>query len=115
MDELVTETEAPLRRSWPAFACAGFVLLAVIVELTVSQNAGAVAPRGFSRFAPAAWPDPLRVMWWLAVAAAAGGYRLFADLLGGRKPRWALVAVSAAPFAFFAVGIALGSGWATYY
>ena len=104
-----------LRPSWPAFACAGFVLLAVVVEFTVSQNAGAVAPRGFSRFAPAAWPDPLRVAWWLAVAAAAGGYRVFADLIANRAPRWALAAVSAAPFAIFAFGIAFGSSWATYY
>jgi hypothetical protein len=54
------------------------------------------------------------VAWWIAVAAAAGTFRLCLHRLGVRQ-RPVVVVVSAAPFLVFATGIALGASWATFH
>lgn len=64
--------------------------------------------------APLAWPQPVRVAWWLAVATAMLVFRV---LLGraGFPQRRSVVVLSTAPFVIFAAGIAIGADWATWH
>lgn len=94
--------------------CAGFVLLAVAGEVLGGLGANSPAPAWAEIVVPLAWPRPLRILWWLAVAAAAGGFRLGLHRLGMPQRRWVVVA-SVAPFLIFAAGIAAGTSWATWH
>ena len=121
MEPRADDTEQPVVSAWPAFACAGFVLLAVVLEF-LGGNGGTAAVVGLHQtsehtwrdFVPSAWPEAPRVIWWLAVAGATAGYRLHADRMQHRAPRAWLAVVSAAPFLVFAGGVATSMGWATF-
>lgn len=63
---------------------------------------------------PIAWPAPARVIWWLAVAGAAGLFRLGLHRLGFGQ-RLLIVVASIGPFVAFAIGIATGSSWSTWH
>lgn len=68
----------------------------------------------WAEIVPIGWPQPARIAWWIAVAAAAGGFRLGAHRLGFRQ-RPLVVALSVVPFLVFAFGIAIGAGWSTWH
>ena len=102
------------RRAWSAFACAAFVLVAVVLEFVGGRGGAAITTSHHRSIAPSAWPTGLRVAWWLAVAGASGGYRFLADQIGQRSPRIWLVALSAVPFLLFAFGVATNRSWATF-
>ncbi len=97
-----------------AFAAAGFVLLAVALELVGSAWANSPAPSWAHVLVPLAWPAPARVVWWLLVAGAAGTFHVGVARSGhGGRPviGWLTVAL----FVGFAIGIALGAEWATWH
>lgn len=97
-----------------ALLCAAFVLAAVTLEVVGGQNANAPHPAWAEWVIPLAWPQPLRVLWWLVIAGAAGGYRiLLAE--AGFSPRRPVTVLLVAPFLVFAAGIATGAGWATWH
>ena len=97
-----------------ALLCAAFVLTAVSLEVVGGQNANSPHPAWAEWAVPLAWPQPLRVLWWLAIAGAAAGYRI---LLGraGFSPRRPLTVLLVVPFLLFAAGVAMGAGWATWH
>lgn len=97
-----------------AAACASVVLVAVAAEVVGGSFANSQVAPWAERLVPLAWPAPIRVLWWTAVAAAALGYRLAMRRLGFRQP-WPLIAASVVPFLSFAAGIAAGAGWATWH
>lgn len=97
-----------------AIGSAAVVLLAVALEVVAGSAANSPAPSWVVRVVPLAWPQPLRVVWWLVVAAAALAFRLCLRRLGFRQRSWIIVA-SVAPFAVFAAGIAFGADWATWH
>lgn len=94
-------------------ASIAFVLLAIVLELVGGSFANSPVP-AWAHVAPIAWPTGLRVLWWLAVAAAAGLFRLGLHRLGHRQ-RPVIVVASIAPFLVFASGIAAGADWATWH
>ena len=97
-----------------AVASAVFVLAAVGLEMFAGTAANSPAPSWAARAVPLAWPQQLRVVWWLMVAAAAFGFRLGLHRLGFRQRPW-IVAASVIPFVVFAAGIALAADWATWH
>ena len=97
-----------------ALGCAAFVVLALVAEVVASLYADSRVPSWAVRVFPLAWPQPVRVVWWLAVAAAALGYRVMMGRLGIPQRRWVVV-ISVAPFVIFAAGIAIGADWATWH
>ncbi|MGH9151469.1 MAG: hypothetical protein ACRD03_03475 [Acidimicrobiales bacterium] len=105
---------ATARLGFAALACAGLVLVAVVLEVVGGTAANSPAPGWAGYVVPLAWPQALRVAWWLAVAAAALGFRLALHRLGFRQ-RAPMVVASVAPFVVFAAGIATGAGWATWH
>lgn len=96
-----------------AAGSAGFVLLAVALELLAGSFANSPVP-GWAELVPLAWPRPLRVLWWTTVAVAAAGFRLGLHRLGFRQ-RAPVVLASVVPFVAFAAGVAAGAGWATWH
>ncbi len=92
---------------------AAFVIAAVVLEVLAGSYANSPLP-SWAEIVPLAWPQPLRVMWWAAVATAAGAFRLGLHRLGIRQ-RPAIVAASVLPFVAFAIGVATGSSWSTWH
>jgi hypothetical protein len=90
-----------------------FVALAVVLEVVGGSFANSTVP-GWAHVVPIAWPSGLRVLWWMAVAAAAGLFRLGLHRLGIRQ-RPIVVAGSVLPFLAFAAGIAADADWATWH
>lgn len=110
----LAEPAHPGRWLLAAAACAVFVVAAVVVEMVAGAATATFEPPWVLRWVPLAWPQPVRVLWWLLVAGAAGGHRWLLDRSAGRQ-RWWLVALYAAPFAAFAGGVAAGAQWATFH
>lgn len=96
------------------WGCGAFVLMAVVTEMVSGAWANSPVPAWAERVAPLAWPAPARVVWWVAVAAAAAGFRAAEAVAGIRRSRW-VVAASVVPFIAFAAGIAAGAPWATWH
>jgi hypothetical protein len=97
-----------------ALAAAAFVVFAVILEAVAGAWANSVAPTWAERLVPLAWPQPLRVAWWLLVAGAVAIYHSSLRRVGiGRRP--VMVTITVAPFLLFAAGIAVGADWATWH
>jgi len=90
-----------------------FTAGAVILEVISGQYANSAVP-GWARWVPLAWPQPLRVAWWLAVAAGAGGFRWSLHRLGLRPSRVVTV-FAVVPFLVFAAGIGVGADWAPWH
>jgi hypothetical protein len=61
---------ASTRLAWTAVGCALFVALAVVSEVVSGVAANSPVPSWAEEVVPLAWSQPLRVVWWLAVAAA---------------------------------------------
>lgn len=93
--------------------CLAFVGLAVAVELTASLWANSEVP-GWAELVPIAWPQGLRVVWWVLVAAAALTYRRSLARVGLPQHR-TMTVLTVAPFLVFAAGIAVGAEWATWH
>lgn len=109
---------APAHPGRVVIAAIGLALL-VIGSVLLEMVAGAAAPGNFEtswvdRLVPLTWPQPVRVLWWLVIAGAAGTHRYLLDRLAGRR-RWWLPALYGAPFVAFAAGIAAGAQWATFH
>lgn len=102
-------------RAWLllTLAAVGFVGFAVASEIFSSGFTNSPVP-DWAELAPIAWPPAARVLWWLAVAGAAGLFRYGLHRLGMRQ-RPLVVAASVLPFVAFAGGIALGADWATWH
>lgn len=97
-----------------ALLAGGFVLLAVMLEVVSGRYANSPVPAWAYKVAPLAWPQPVRVAWWLMVAAAMLVFRVLLGRAGFPQRRFVVV-VSAAPFVIFAAGIAFGADWATWH
>ena len=97
-----------------AIGCAALVVWAIVAEILAGANANSSVPAWADNVFSLAWPPPLRVLWWLAVAGAALGYRIALHRLGFRQ-RWWVVVVSVLPFVVFAAGVAIGADWATWH
>ena len=102
------------RRLLAALGCAAFVLGAVLVEMVSGQAANTPSAARYEALVPLGWPAPLRVGWWLVVAAAAVNYRRLLHPSARRRER-ALRAGAALPFGTYDVGIAVGADWATWH
>jgi hypothetical protein len=97
-----------------ALAAAGFVVLAVVLEAVSGAWANSPAPGWAEWLVPLAWPQPLRVAWWLTVAGAAATYHRSLRRAGlSRRP--VTVVITVAPFLVFAAGVATGADWATWH
>jgi hypothetical protein len=105
---------ASVRAGLGALACAAFVAVAIAAEVIGGLYANSSAPALSERVFPITWPRPARVAWWLAVGAAALGYRLILHRIGIRQRAW-VAFVSVAPFVVFAVGVAVGADWARWH
>ncbi len=90
-----------------------FVAFAVVLELVGGSFANSPVP-DWAHIVPIAWPNELRVVWWVAAGSAAGLFRLGMHRLGMRQ-RPVIVAASVLPFLVFAAGIATGADWATWH
>lgn len=90
------------------------MLFAVALEVLAGAAANSTVPAWVTWVVPLAWPQYVRVVWWLAVAAAALAFRLSLRRLGLRQRSW-IVVVSVAPFVIFAAGIAFSADWATWH
>lgn len=97
-----------------ALACVALVVWAVVAEIVAGANANSRVPAWADNVFSLAWPQPLRVLWWLIVAGAAMGYRVALHRLGFRQRRITTVA-SVLPFVVFAFGIAISADWATWH
>jgi hypothetical protein len=97
-----------------AVGCAAFVLFAVLLEIFSGQAANSDNRSWLYGLVPLTWPDPARVVWWLFVAAAAWGHRIYLVRAGLGSGRW-LGALLAAPFSVFAAGIAVGASRSTWH
>lgn len=105
----------PTRRTaLVAAGSAAAVLSAVALEVLAGSAANSAVPAWATWVVPIAWPQYVRVAWWLAVAVAALAFRLSLRRLGLRQRPW-LVVVSVAPFVIFAAGIAFSADWATWH
>ncbi len=102
------------RLGWTALGCAVFVVVAVVAEVVGGTAANSPNPSWADEVAPLGWPQPLRAVWWLSVAAAALGFRASLHRLGFRQ-RPAVVVLSVVPFVVFAAGVALSAEWATWH
>ncbi|MGH9176974.1 MAG: hypothetical protein ACRD0N_00265 [Acidimicrobiales bacterium] len=102
------------RLGWAALGCATLVVSAIVLEVVGGTAANSPAPGRARYVVPLAWPAAWRVVWWLAVAAAALGLRVALHRLGFRQRRL-IVTASVAPFVVFAAGIAAGADWATWH
>ncbi|GAC1530533.1 MAG: hypothetical protein NVS3B12_05230 [Acidimicrobiales bacterium] len=97
-----------------ALGCSAVVVVALAAEVVGGLYANSRVPSWAERAFPISWPQPVRVVWWLAVAAAAFGYRVMMGRLGIPQRRWVVV-ISVLPFVIFATGIAVGADWATWH
>lgn len=97
-----------------ALGCALFVLGAVALEVIGGLYANSPVPAWTEGVFPLSWPQPVRVVWWLAVGTAALGYRMILHRIGICQRPWVVV-LSVAPFVVFAVGVAVGADWATWH
>lgn len=97
-----------------ALGCILFVAWAVVAEVVAGSAANSRVPAWADNVFSLAWPQPLRVMWWLTVGAAAFGFRVSLHRLGLRQ-RPVVVALSVVPFVVFAAGIAVGADWSTWH
>jgi len=90
-----------------------FVIGAVALEITGGANANSPVP-SWAHLVPLAWPQWVRVLWWLGVATAAGTFRRGLRRVGmpGRR---VVDVVAVLPFVAFAAGIAFGAAWATWH
>lgn len=102
------------RLGFAALGCAALVGAALVLEVLGGTAANSTVPTWATYLVPLAWPQPLRVLWWLVVAGAALGFRVALHRLGFRQ-RPVLVAASVVPFVVFAAGIAAGADWATWH
>lgn len=91
-----------------------FIIAAVVLEVVTSSAANSPVPPWAEWVAPIAWPQPVRVVWWLTVAGAALAFRVALHRLGFRQRRL-IVLLSVGPFVVFAAGIAIGADWATWH
>lgn len=111
------EGDAPVRAGYIGFVVLGsslIVLCAVALEVAAGAAANSSWPSWATWVVPLTWPQPVRVVWWLVVAAAALSFRLNLRHLGFRQPPW-LIAASVGPFVAFAGGVAFGADWATWH
>jgi hypothetical protein len=97
-----------------AVGCAAFVFAALAAEVVAAEYADSTVPSWTIGVFPLTWSQPARVVWWLAVAAAALGYRLLLGRLGVRPRRWVTV-MTVTPFVIFAGGVVWGASWATWH
>lgn len=97
-----------------ALGSATLVAAAVVLEVVGGTAANSTVPAWATYVVPIAWPQALRVLWWLVVAAAALSFRLALHRLGFPQRRL-VVAASVMPFVLFSAGIALGSEWTTWH
>jgi len=102
------------RLGFAALGCATLVGAAVALEVVGGTAANSTVPAWTRYVVPLAWPQPLRVVWWLVVAVAALGFRVALHRLGFRQ-RAATVAASVVPFVVFAAGVAVGADWSTWH
>lgn len=102
------------RRVLAALGCGAFVIGAVLLEMLSGQGANSPITSRFESAVPLGWPAPLRVLWWLAVAAAAVAHRALLHPSRNLRNRVLATAV-ASPFVAFAVGIGVGADWATWH
>lgn len=86
---------------------------AVALEVVSSSYANSTVP-GWAHWVPLAWPQPLRVAWWLAVAGGAAGFRWSLGRVGLPTSRVVTV-LTVAPFVAFAAGVGAGADWATWH
>lgn len=107
--------ESPAHWGWflSSLLAGSFVLGAVVLEWLSGDRANSPEP-GWAELVPLAWPQPLRVVWWLLVTAAAGWFRYGMHRYGMRQ-RPLVVAATVVPFAAFALGVATGAEWATWH
>lgn len=84
------------------------------LEVVGGTGANSPVPGWAEHVVPLAWPQWVRVVWWLVVAGAALGFRINLHRLGFRQ-RAPVVVLSVAPFLAFAIGIAAGADWATWH
>ena len=99
---------------WWGVVSAAFVFVAIILEVISGSAANSVVPEWAYKVAPLAWPQPVRVLWWLIVACAAGLYR-WAERKAGIRRSVVMIVLSIAPFVIFAGGIAFGAEWSTWH
>lgn len=109
-----TRDAAIVRSVLVAFGSFLFVVAAVVIEVVAGSSANSPAPAWADWAVPLAWPQPVRVLWWLAVAGAALAFRVELHRLGVRQ-RPLVVLLSVGPFVVFAAGIAVGADWATWH
>lgn len=108
---------APQRPPISGWAIGGFVLSLGAVALEVLGSVLGDSPTsGYPGWlVTITWPTALRALWW--IAAAAGAATATGEFVPFRSAaaRVASALVVAAPFAAFAVGIAIGAPWATWH
>lgn len=109
-----TRDAAIVRSALAALGSFLFIIAAVVIEVVTGSAANSPFPAWAERVAPIAWPQPVRVLWWLSVAGAALAFRVSLHRLGFRQHR-VIVVLSVAPFVVFAAGIAVGADWATWH
>lgn len=110
-----TEPSADARPiPWWGLACIGFVFLAVVLEIIAGTATAGRTPGWVYVVVPPTWPPAGRVLWWLGVAAAAGGYRL-AERRAGIRRHPIVVVLTVLPFVAFAYGAATDAGWAAFH
>lgn len=106
--------QSTARLGFVALGCAALVAAALVLEVLGGMAANSTVPAWATYAVPLAWPQPLRVLWWLVVAGAALGFRVALHRLGFRQRRM-VVTASVVPFVVFAAGIAVGADWATWH
>lgn len=120
MSGSTTEAESPATvdsvplAPWWAWVALAFVFLAVALELVGGQYSNSQVDGLAARLHPLAWPQAARVVWWLAVAAAAGAYR-YGEWRAGIRRSPIIIGLSVVPFVIFAVGIASGASFSTWH
>lgn len=95
------------------FGGAAFVVVAIVLEVLGGSLANSPVP-SWAHVVPLTWPPAARVAWWLAVAVAAGSFRLGLHRLG-MSQRPLIVVASVVPFVVFAGGIAVGAEFSTWH
>lgn len=106
--------ELPERKAWPAYLCATFVLLAIVLEFVGGRGGPALSSHGGRSVSPSTWPTAARTVWWAAVTVAAGGYSVLVYWIERKPVRYWVTLLTAAPFLFWTLGIATGQSWATF-
>lgn len=103
------------RARWRLIAATSVVVVLGAVVLEVIAGIGANSPSpAWAWVFPLAWPQAARVVWWCAVAVAAGAFRLALIRLGIHQHP-VIVVASILPFLVFAAGIATGASWSTWH